>query len=306
MNDLKLFRINGQNAEELDGYFAGLERDLQAIMENHLERFLGIKFLAHEYGTGKINRGHIDTLGIDENFCPVIIEYKRRNNENIITQGLYYLDWLLDHQSEFELLVREKLGNEQMEKIEFSGARVICVASGFGRYDEGAVRQIGPRVELVRYKFFAEDLLLLELVKKPVEQLVVRPMESGQTSVDTEIVGMPIAMQVRLKNMSPAIEDLYVQLLSFAETLGDDVCIKFLKHYIAFMRIKNFTAVQPMKSLLKLWLNLNPDEFTLEEGFSRDVREVGHHSSGNLEIDVHCAEDLEKAKPLIELAYQKN
>lgn len=305
MNDVRLFKIDSQNAEELGGYFVNRERDLQAIMEKHLECLLGIKFLAHEYGLGKLNRGHIDTLGIDENLCPVIIEYKRRNNENIITQGLYYLDWLLDHQSEFEILAREKLGTACEGKIEFSGCRVLCVASGFGRYDEGAIRQIGQRVELVRYKFFAENLLMLELAKKPLDSALVKIADGSPENACADI-GMPLAMQMRLKSMTPATEDLYIRLLSFAETLGDDVCIKFLKHYIAFMRVKNFTAVQPMKNLLKLWLNLDPAEFTLEEGFSRDVREIGHHSSGNLEIDIHCNEDLEKAKHFIELAYQRN
>ena len=32
--------------------------------------------------------------GIDENCSPVIIEYKRALNENVINQGLFYLDWL--------------------------------------------------------------------------------------------------------------------------------------------------------------------------------------------------------------------
>jgi len=54
---------------------------------------LGIKFLASEYSTGKIYGGRIDTLGIDENGCPVIIEYKRALNENVINQGLFYPDF---------------------------------------------------------------------------------------------------------------------------------------------------------------------------------------------------------------------
>lgn len=61
-------------------------------MERHLETFLGVRFLATEYETGKTHRGRIDTLGIDENNSPVIIEYKRSSNENVINQGLFYLD----------------------------------------------------------------------------------------------------------------------------------------------------------------------------------------------------------------------
>jgi hypothetical protein len=35
----------------------------------------------------------------DENGSPVIFEYKRSVNENVINQGLFYLNWLLDHRA---------------------------------------------------------------------------------------------------------------------------------------------------------------------------------------------------------------
>ena len=106
--------------------------------------------------------------------------------------------------------------------------------------------------------------------------------------------------------MTDEVEDLYMRLLSFAEDLGEDVGIKFLKHYVVLTRIKNFTSIQPMKNFLKIWVNLNPGDVTLEEGFSRDVSNIGHHSTGNIEIDIHDEDELKKAMELITLAYQKN
>lgn len=64
--------------------------------------FLGVQFLATEYSTGKTHSGRIDFLGLDENTCPGIIEHKRHKNENVINQGLFYLDWLPDHKAEFQ------------------------------------------------------------------------------------------------------------------------------------------------------------------------------------------------------------
>jgi RecB family endonuclease NucS len=52
---------------------------------------------ATEYETGKAHRGRIDSLGLDENGSPVIFEYKRTSNEDVINQGLFYLDWLMNH-----------------------------------------------------------------------------------------------------------------------------------------------------------------------------------------------------------------
>jgi len=52
-----------------------VEKSLQEMIEQNLDVFLGVRFLATEYYTGKVHGGRIDTLGIDENGCPVIIEY---------------------------------------------------------------------------------------------------------------------------------------------------------------------------------------------------------------------------------------
>jgi hypothetical protein len=87
----------------------------------------------------KKHSGRIDSLGLDENGSPVIFEYKRSVNENVINQSLFYLDWLLDHRAEFELLVMKNLSVQSAEQIDWSGPRLICVASDFTRYDEHAI-----------------------------------------------------------------------------------------------------------------------------------------------------------------------
>ena len=91
MSDLRLFRIKTSPPVELVGRSVALEKSLQTLIEGHLETFLGVRFLATEYSTGRVHGGRIDTLGIDENGCPVIIEYKRATNENVVSQGLFYL-----------------------------------------------------------------------------------------------------------------------------------------------------------------------------------------------------------------------
>ena len=103
-----------------------LEKPLQTLFEHNLYSLLGVRFLVSEYG---ITEGRIDTLGLDENNCPVIVEYKRNSNENIINQGLYYLDWLMDHQDSFKLLVMEHIGGEAAETIDWSAPRLVCVAA---------------------------------------------------------------------------------------------------------------------------------------------------------------------------------
>ena len=84
MSDIKLFQITNNRVTELEGKSVTFEKSLQSLLEKHLESFLGVTFLASEYSTGTKHSGRIDTLGIDENNCPVIIEYKRSTNENVI------------------------------------------------------------------------------------------------------------------------------------------------------------------------------------------------------------------------------
>ena len=54
----------------------------------------------------------------------------------------------------------------------------------------------------------------------------------------------------------------------------------------------------------RLYVKLNPDEVQLEDGFTRDVRNIGHYGTGDLEITIRTEEDLTKAEPLILRSYE--
>lgn len=106
MSEIKLFKIKG-DIKQIVSSEVLLEKELQTLIEKNMETFFGVRFLKSEY---VITNGRMDSIGIDENNCPVIFEYKRSSNENVINQGLFYLDWLLDHKADFKLLVIEKWG----------------------------------------------------------------------------------------------------------------------------------------------------------------------------------------------------
>ena len=113
MAEIKLFEIGTQVRERISSTVL-LEKELQNPIEKNMEVFFGVRFLKSEYA---ITAGRMDSIGIDENNSPVIFEYKRSTNENVINQGLFYLDWLLDHKAEFKLLVIEKLGMDGQIKL---------------------------------------------------------------------------------------------------------------------------------------------------------------------------------------------
>jgi predicted transport protein len=303
MGDIRLFRTTGKTVSELKGSSISIEKSLQVFIEAHLNDLLGVRFLATEYSTGKTHGGRIDTLGIDENGCPVILEYKRTMNENVINQGLFYLDWLFDHKGEFELDVLKKYGKETADKIEWSNPRLLCIAGDFTKYDIHAVQQINRNIELIRYRNYPPDLLLLELVN-------VTSADSPQVSISSDGEKEGYAYKTVYQYLSSCdsdLQDRYESLKAFAEALGDDVQVKILKYYIAFKRINNFMCVEfsPQKKEIRVFLKIDPSSIKLEKGFSRDVSNIGHYASGDLELVITTDNDLEKAKPLIAQSYDK-
>ncbi|WP_338593235.1 DUF5655 domain-containing protein [Shewanella khirikhana] len=314
MSDIKLFKYHAGGVAELEGKAAVVEKELQQLIESNMEAFLGVRFLATEYNTGKTHRGRIDSLGLDENGCPVIIEYKRNTNENVINQGLFYLDWLLDHQAEFQLLVMKTLGNEAAESIEWEGTRLLCIAGDFTKYDEHAVQQINRNIELLRYKLFADDLLMLELVNVVAASGLPQKTQSGLNGPDSSTTKPKAAavMKTHLEQLelaSVSLRQLYEGVIDFTASLGDDVHYKQLKLYGAFRRLKNFVCIIVLPKQdpkLQLLLRLDPKTVDMEEGFSRDVSEIGHWGTGDLELTLRTVDDLEKAKPLIKRAAEEN
>lgn len=303
MSDLKLFRITNGSAQELKGKSVALEVSLQRLIEANMETLFGVRFLASEYSTGAKHRGRIDSLGLDETGSPVIFEYKRAVNESVINQGLFYLDWLVDHKGEFQLLVMGKLGSAVAADLDWRNPRVICVASGFTRYDENAVMQMSRSIELVRYQDFEGELLALELVTAAKTDLVSEGAEtrvaSGKAAATSKTVTQYLA------GSPQALQDLFADLEAFIEALGDEVTKKTLKFYFAYRRLKNFACVEvhPQTQTILVYLKVDPDTLQLEEGFSRDVRSIGHFGTGDLELRIKNAVGLAKAQPLIQQSY---
>lgn len=293
MGEINIFRKENGSVEEIDSVSVSLEKKIQNLIEQNMEEFLGVKFLETEYSTGKKHGGRIDSLGIDENNAPVILEYKKHKNQNVINQGLYYLDWMMDHKADFGKLVRKNTDIDE-DEIEWSSPRLICIAPDFTKYDSYAVEQIDQNIELMRFKQYENDLLLLELVNA---------VES--TDSDTRSERDYKGIEEHHKEASDNLVEIFEELEDFIFSLGDDVQKKELKYYYAYKRIQNFVCleIKPHKDIMKLYLRLDPEKIEIPE-IGRDVSDVGHYGTGDLELEISKEEDLETAKPFIEKSYE--
>jgi predicted transport protein len=324
MSDIKLFRLVSGLATELQGSASDLEKPLQTLIEANLVPLLNIRFLASEHSTGKTHAGRIDSLGLDENNCPVILEYKRSVGENVINQGLFYLDWLMDHKAEFKLLVLDKLGTVAADAIDWSAPRVVCIAADFTKYDGHAVQQIGRNIELIRYRRFGTDLLLLESANAggdtatkatPTKQLKTAdtkadtvppaPLGTLADSAGVKPTGPDKSFSELLTGLSEPMQQLLASLTDYTLSLGDDVQRKELRLYAAFKRLRNFaTVVLHRKNCLLLYLHVDPAQALATLPKARDVTNVGHWGTGNLEVAISTMADLDAVKPFINIAYE--
>lgn len=309
MADIKLFEINGSKINEKFVSTVFLERDLQNLIEDNMEMFFGVKLLKSEY---TITNGRMDSIGIDENNSPVIFEYKRSSSENVINQGLFYLDWLLDHKADFKLLVIEKLGINAAEKIDWSLPCVMCIANDFTKYDLHAVNQMQKNIKLVKYIKYGENLLLFEHLNSPViKKIEISKTDSKSCELNEsyeeknkiKIRGKDKTHLEKLESVPENILNIYKSVCDYIESLGDDIVANQLKLYLAYKKVKNIVCIEIYNSYVFIYLKLNPDTVELEENFTRDMRKIGHHGTGDLGIKLKSLNDFNKAKDLIYRSY---
>ncbi len=295
MSELRLFSMENGKAHECHAAFFQLEREIQNLFEANLEALLGVRFVASEFSTGE--GGRIDTLGIDENGFPVVIEYKLDKNRTVINQGMSYMAWLRSHKTDFWKVVFEKLGKEVADSIDHSSTRLICIATDFTRDDLGAYELMPNNIDLVRYRRFGESQLLLErITSSEAAAIPLSTTSSSKSGPDKHVAQV-------LEEASPNTKALFEALKQAIFSQGEDVSEKATKLYIAYKRTRNFASIVAKKDELLLFLHMNPDSVEMKEGM-RDVRSIGHWGTGDLEIKVRKLEDIQQVTPLILKAYE--
>jgi predicted transport protein len=205
------------------------------------------------------------------------------------------------------MLTMKQLGDPVYESISWKAPRLLCIAGGFTKYDEYATKQIQRNIELIRYSHYGTDLLLLEQVTKNRNEEIPETT-SGSNKKPPKSPSTEKFVGEKLKEALPGLVDLYGLVYAFQMALGPDVQFKERQNYFAFSRLKNFSCVEvfPQKNALNIFVKVNPDTISLEPGFTRDVRKIGHFGTGDLEITVRNEMDFERAKSLIQRSYENS
>ncbi len=304
---MPLFQRIGAKLTTIEQTNFDLERTLQNLIEQNLETVFNCRFVASEFVTGALHGGRIDTLALSEDSNPVIIEYKKVESSELINQSLFYLAWMEDHRGDFEIAAQKALGTDV--EVDWSDIRVICIAPNFRKYDLHAVQVMGANLELWSYRLYKnESLYLEEVFQKSVGASTTSSGESsltaGQKAALTRKTGI-YTFEEHLNGRPEAIQELAVAVQEYMLGLDPSMEESPKKFYVAYKISQNIVCMEVLQKRLLLYLKLDPSTFDALPKFARDVREIGHYGTGNLELSIKTEADLDTAKALCELAYQK-
>ena len=158
----KLFNITARKAIQPVGILSGVnnESELRDIAADNLSTLFGARLFEKEY---RINDLRIDTVGIGEDYRPVLIEYKKGRDNNVVSQILAYYHEFMENETDFRWQVSQnpELGGDIAKKLNFDSIRLICLAGDFNKYDLRSWKS-HKSVELVTYRYFDNNTLLLE------------------------------------------------------------------------------------------------------------------------------------------------
>lgn len=198
------------------------------------------------------------------------------------------MSWLMAHKDAFRNLVRDRLGTSTASQVLWSAPRLICVAGDFTRYDAYAVREHRRSIDLVRYQYFGNEHIGLETVASITGQ-----------SVPTKRSRRRAAGVASARRQDGAMAELAEAVDEALLGLGNGVTRVQRKQYRAYQRLRNFACVcPPQKTKLLVYLKADSNMVDLVPGFTRDVTGLGHHGTGDLEVQLRTERDLERAQDL--------
>lgn len=308
---MPIFEISNKRLTPIEQTNFTLEKELQSLIESNLGPVFNCRFVASEFSTGAQHAGRIDTLALSEDNNPVIIEYKKVESSELITQSLFYLSWIHDHRGDFNIAVQKSLGNNI--DIDWSAVRVICLAPNYRKYDLHAVQVMGANIELWRYRLFKNNILYLEEVfQKAVSTAPEMPVSdknpvmvaAGKKAAISKATGV-YTFEQHIDGKSEKIKEMVFDIKEFIMNLDSAMEEVPKKLYVAYKISQNIVCMEVKTQKVILYLKLKPKELKGLPKNARDVSEIGHYGTGDLELTVNSAEGFEVAKEYITLAYRK-
>lgn len=295
---MAIFKETQGILKKLDPLLLDREKNLQKLVGDNLMEVLDLHFLATEYIT--TFGGRIDTLAVDTNGAPVIIEYKRNRNDSVINQALSYLKWLKAQKPEFfQMLMINKLGQTVADTIEldWNNPRVICIAESYSKFDIDTVEVVPLRIELFKYRYYEQGIFALESLNVPeaVSTKATISIESIEPASTTSSVAL--LRDKGNEEIRKLFDALQEQIISLDESIEE----KTTSLYIAYRAPKNFAEIYINKNQLKIFLR--PIDYNDPQNRVEKIPD-GYNWTLNKRVYLNSFNDLEYVVGLIEQSYK--
>lgn len=290
---MALFEVENDKVRVIESKEFRDEATLQRLFDANLEDLTGVRLVESQY---YIPNGRIDSLGIDEQVTPVVIEYKWGYDPGAIIQGLFYLRWVKENKRTFEMLVREKFGNL---KVNWSSApRLLIVAKQFSDKEVSAICLVSVSVELKKYSFYG-NLLSIEDVTP------LKPAAGERVGKKAVAVKEEKTVDDLVKKTPSALRDLFFDLRNSILGLGDDVREKVGGWYCDYRKSSTFATVIPQSKNNRLTVYIKMGDKAIEDPQKLTLPIPTSWGYGKLNTQFWIAErtQLDYALQLIKQAY---
>lgn len=277
-----------------------------------------------ENGAG--DRWSVDHLFLDQDAIPTLVEVKRssdtRIRREVVGQMLDYaanavVYWPVEQiRADFEnncddpeSTLTKILGQEGDPEDFWQRVKTNLQAGKIRMLFVADV--IPPELRRV-VEFLNEQMDPAEVLAVEIKQYVGQGMKTlvprvfGQTAeAETRKGRKGKTESEKLEQASQRIKELYEQFKADLLGFDNDIQEMPLETSIAFKKNnENIASVKIHSESLVVFVKVDPDSITLEEGFTKDMRGIGHHGTGDLKITVRNKQDLLKAIPLLRRSYE--
>jgi predicted transport protein len=170
---------------------------------------------------------------------------------------------------------------------------------------------MGANLELWTYRLFKNNSIYFEevfqktLTTTPDTSISKDPVmvAAGKKAAITRQTGS-YSFEELIRGKPPSIVELVQSVREFVMSLDPAMEEAPKKFYVAYKISQNIVCTEIQKQRLLLYVKLDPSSLGELPSIARDVREIGHYGTGDLELSIRTTSDLEEAKRYIELAYQ--
>ncbi|WKX02269.1 DUF5655 domain-containing protein [Candidatus Mycoplasma mahonii] len=319
LNILKINQDKGFKEEKIHKYF-----------EEHLNEIVGADKIDSEYritvtvANARETEGRIDTLAIDSDNRPVIIEYKRDKIEDALIQSLFYKNWLKTNKRQFYLEVKD-IFDKRADNINWN-IRVILVAQEFDKWTLAATKFI-PGLELFRFSFYGGfKYFNLEYIKDTKEKKISNNNENiiqnktkfieimdahtnkpvdYESAIDVinKFGNKGITNLKRYETLSPQLQKIFHKVTEYMHSLDEYVELVKNKDYWVWKTSKTFAEVIFRRK--KILIQLDLDKMSEDNPKYKWMGDKGHWGTLKSCFEIESKNDFDAIQQYIKESFNR-